>query len=203
MKLIVGLGNIGVKYLETRHNIGFVIIDRFLQEYQAAKWSENKLLKSNIASIEWKPKIGPLEKVVLAKPLTFMNNSGLAVYNLIDFYKVSIEDVWVIHDDIDLQLGALRIRKGGSSGGHRGIGSIISQIKNESFWRFRVGIGHPRRMIEGNKKIYIKHVDKFVLETFMEGEEGRVRELISLTSKSIMSSLEHGLEGTMNSFNTR
>ena len=144
MKLIVGLGNIGEKYEKTRHNVGFMVLDRFLQDIKSVKqtvWEENKKFKSFTASYNWQPKHGELEKLVLAKPSTHMNASGIAVKLLADFYKVKPVDIWVIHDELDLPLGSMKIRFGGSSAGHRGIENIMEQLGTEKFWRFRMGIG--------------------------------------------------------------
>lgn len=205
MKLIVGLGNRGEQYSETRHNLGFMVLDHFLQDalpVGQTKWEKHEKTNSDIAQFEWKPKIGPFEKVMLVKPRTYMNASGAAVGGLSALFAIAPQDIWVVHDDIDLQLGALRIRLGGSSGGHKGIASIMEHIGTDSFWRFRCGIGHPRRS-EGEEKQFIKHVEDFVLEPFGQGESGKVRELITHTSKGLMAALEHGLDATMNSFNTR
>ncbi len=205
MKLIVGLGNPGEKYEHTRHNLGFMVVEQFLKDFEPIEktiWSESKKLKSDIADIEWKPKTGTLEKVILAKPKTYMNNSGMAISLLVTYYRVSIENLWVVHDDIDLPVGSLRIRFGGSSGGHRGIESIIERLGTEKFWRVRLGIGRPGGL-RGGHKSYMRDIDDFVLEPFAGSEKGKVRELIKHASKAIAMALEHGLEETMNRSNTK
>ena len=121
MKLIIGLGNPGEKYINTRHNLGFKIIEQFLKDFQSAKntlWENSSKFKSEISQIEWQPKHGTLERVILAKPQTYMNNSGLAVKIITDFYKIPADNVWVVHDEIDLPLGSMKIRFGGASAGH-------------------------------------------------------------------------------------
>src|SRR5438132_140918 len=108
MKLIVGLGNPGEKYERARHNLGFMVVDKFLQDYESAQkavWSTEDTLKSNVALLDWQPKQGTMERVVLALPLTFMNNSGMAVSLLRSYYKIDPSDVWVVYDELDLPIG--------------------------------------------------------------------------------------------------
>ncbi len=136
MKLLVGLGNIGDKYKLTRHNFGFEAIDYLAEIY---KMSFNNF--QNIASLE-KGKILS-EEVILCKPSLFMNSSGIPVKKVKDYYKIFLEDVFIIYDDYSLPFGKLRFRRKGSSGGHNGIKSIDSAIGNE-YRRVRIGIGHPR-----------------------------------------------------------
>lgn len=207
MKLIVGLGNPGEKYEKTRHNTGFVVLDQFLKNYEPVNdtvWEDSSKLKSDIAGIEWKPKVGLSEKVILAKPKTFMNNSGMAVFFLAQFYKIKTEDIWIVHDDVDLQLGALRIRFGGSSGGHRGIASIMEKLGTDKFWRFRLGISHPKNHSDiRNHKSYLRDVDEFVLSEFTGSERGKVKDLVKHAAKAIACALEESLESAMNKFNTK
>ena len=122
MKLIVGLGNPGTSYEDTRHNIGFMVVDKLVKEIGETSpvWEEDHKRNALVA------KIGG---VIIAKPMTFMNNSGSAVAALTAFYKINKEDVWVIHDDIDLPIGKIRIRKGGGTGGHNGVDSIMQSLK--------------------------------------------------------------------------
>src|SRR5258705_3926521 len=147
MKLIVGLGNPGEKYTHTRHNFGFTVVDKFLKDFEPVSttvWSVNEKLKSDIALLDWKPKVGKLERVILAKPLTYMNNSGLAVGLITAFYKIDPEDIWVVYDELDLPVGAMKIRFGGAAAGHHGVESIMEHLKTDKFWRFRLGIGVTR-----------------------------------------------------------
>jgi len=135
MKLIVGLGNPGRKYLKTRHNIGFILIDEL-----AKKEKINFALKTKFKAEIVQTTINN-ESVILLKPNTFMNLSGEAVLAVMQFYNLNAEDVLVIYDDLDLVCGKIRIRQKGSSGGHKGLKSIISCINNENFHRLKIGIG--------------------------------------------------------------
>lgn len=202
MKLIVGLGNPGEKYEKTRHNLGFMTVEHFLKDFLQVKstsWENSPKFKSDIAQIEWQPKHGSLEKVILAKPKTYMNNSGLAVRLISDFYKISPRDIWIIHDEIDLPLGALKIRFGGASAGHRGVECVISDLGTDKFWRFRMGIGEKRELIDTRKK----NVDDFVLGTFSGAEKGKLKALIKRGVEAIETSLEDDLESAMNRFNSK
>lgn len=151
MKIIVGLGNPGKKYQKTRHNVGFMAID--------------KLAKKK------------LDNVIIAKPQTFMNNSGRAVKATLSYYKTKPEDLWIIHDDIDLPIGTFKISKDRGSAGHKGVQSIINELKTKDFNRIRIGIqpkaGKP------------KQVDKFVLQNFTNKEEKIIKEVVEETIQSI------------------
>ena len=141
MKLIVCLGNPGERYEKTRHNLGFMLGENFLKDFRNAKdnlWEDSVKFKCDITQIEWQPKHGTLEKVIFIKPKTYMNNSGLAVKLISSFYKINPEDIWVMHDDIDLPLGSLKIRFGGASAGHHGVESIIEHLNTDKFWRFSI-----------------------------------------------------------------
>lgn len=205
MILIVGLGNPGEKYDKTRHNLGFMVIDSFLKDFESAKganWENSVKFKSEILQIEWQPKAGKLEKVVLAKPKTYMNNSGMAVALLSSFYKIKPEDIWIINDDFDLPTGSMKIRFGGASAGHHGVESIISALKSDKFWRFRMGTGESH--LKGTMaKHKIKQAEDFVLGGFGKGETGKIRELIKRGSKAIQMALEEGLLASQNRFNTK
>jgi len=202
MKLIVGLGNPGEKHEKTRHNIGFTTIDAFFKDFSSPKeaFRIEKKFQSEVADITWQPKKGSPEKVILAKPQTYMNNSGLAVSLLAKFYKIDTEDIWVVHDEVDLPLGGMKIRLGGSSAGHKGVESIIGSLGTEKFWRFRVGIGEQRQKIPGKR---LKPIDDFVLGEFGESERGKAREIVKKTKKALEDGLEEGLEKAMNRFNTK
>jgi len=205
MKLIVGLGNPGEKYEKTRHNLGFLVVDRFLQDckpVRGTKWEESKKFKSLLAECTVPPKFGEEEKILLVKPLTHMNASGIAVEKLASFYKIEPFDIWVVHDELDLPVGSIKIRKGGSSAGHKGIESIIENLGTEKFWRFRLGIGVNRNHSEIAGHM-IKNVDEFVLSTFAHGEAGKIRELIKRGSQSISCAVEDSIESAMNRFNTK
>lgn len=136
MKLVVGLGNPGVEYERTRHNVGFRVVDKLAAKH-GWKWNERRgraiLASGNLG----------LEKVVLARPLTYMNLSGEAVGELMRWYKLQPEDLLVVHDELDLPTGKIRLRSGGSAAGHNGMENIIRHLHTNAFPRLRVGIGHP------------------------------------------------------------
>ena len=138
MKLVVGLGNKGIEYDNTRHNMGFMLVDRYLQYKNITdKFKE----KFNAMYIETTINN---EKIIFIKPMTYMNNSGIAVRAFVDFYKLNSEDVLVISDDLDLDLGKFRLRRNGSSGGHNGLKSIISHLGTDNFKRLRIGISNDK-----------------------------------------------------------
>ena len=137
MKIIAGLGNIGREYAGTRHNAGFMVADELARRWGLEnRWRTDR----DAAYVEYR---AGGEKVWLLKPTTYMNLSGNAVGAWAHFYNVAPEDVAVVHDDMDLPVGTLRIRKKGSSGGHNGIKSIMNNLGTDTFPRFRLGIGHP------------------------------------------------------------
>ncbi|EFR31693.1 aminoacyl-tRNA hydrolase [Eremococcus coleocola] len=136
MKLFVGLGNPGEKYEATRHNVGFAVIDQFMQDHGLAMTKQKFRADYEI----WH---SPKEKVLLLKPFTYMNASGEAVLPIMSYYGIGMEDLVVVYDDLDLDPGRIRLRQKGSSGGHNGMKSIISILGSDQFNRIRVGIGRP------------------------------------------------------------
>lgn len=138
MKLIVGLGNIGPQYDETRHNTGFMVVDEFAKNHN-----------TNLNTRKMEAKMGSTfidgQKVLVVEPTTFMNDSGRAVGPIMNYYDVQPEDLLVVHDDMDLPVGTIRIKDKGTSGGHNGIKSIINSLGTLEFTRIRVGISHPKR----------------------------------------------------------
>ncbi len=201
MKLIVGLGNPGEKYESTRHNLGFQAIDHLLKDTHSAKdavWSKNGKLKSETSSIDSKT-----EKVILAKPQTFMNNSGLSVSLLLNYYKVKPEDLWIVYDELDLPVGSMKIRFGGAAAGHHGVESVMEKVGTDKFWRFRLGIGASHDKEHVISKQNIKKAKEFVLDGFGTSDKGKIRELIKHASKALQMALEKGMEVSMNRFNTR
>jgi PTH1 family peptidyl-tRNA hydrolase len=159
MKLIVGLGNPGEKYQKSRHNTGFIVLNRLVEE-RGLEWENSARFGSEIAEYN---------DVILVKPQTFMNNSGDAVSRLINFYKISPDDLIVVHDDVDLPLGSIKKQKGKNSAGHHGVEDIIKKLGTKDFWRVRVGIGKPE-----DKNI---PVDEWVLQDFGENELGVITKL--------------------------
>ena len=160
--LIVGLGNPGEEYAKTRHNVGFMAIDYLVGD--GGSWKKEKQALSYAKNIDG-------QKVIFVKPQTFMNNSGSAVGDLVNFYKIPLENIVVIHDDMDLKLGTMRQKVGGSSAGHNGIKSIDKAIGRE-YKRIRIGIGHPKDL-----ELDINPVD-WVLGKFSVFEIQEIREKI-------------------------
>lgn len=137
VQCIVGLGNPGPRYVDTRHNVGFWWVDAIARRYQAAFRAESKFKG------EWALVDTAAGAVRLLKPQTFMNVSGEAVVQLLQFYKIPIQQLLVAHDELDLPAGVVRLKRGGGHGGHNGLRSIIQQTGSKEFWRLRIGIGHP------------------------------------------------------------
>lgn len=201
MKILVGLGNPGEQYEKTRHNIGFMVLDQLLKNIEPVGntvWTNEPRFKADITQVAIRTQQGVSEKVLLVKPKTYMNNSGLAVQLVGGFYKVLPTDIWIVHDDADLRLGAMRIRLGGGSAGHRGIESILQHMPDGNFWRIRLGIGRPEL-----QDASVKGIDDFVLGTFTHQEHAKVRELIPYAAKAIQDGLREGLEAAMNRYNTK
>lgn len=201
MKIIVGLGNPGEKYEGTRHNIGFAALDNLLKKYEPVNqsiWEDNKKTKSHIKKLS----IGEFP-VLLAKPQTFMNNSGMALSLLTQYFKVKPEEVIIIHDDLDLPLGKLQIRFGGGSAGHNGIESVIEALKTDKFTRIRMGIGHPRGRNPIDEVRSHDSVSNYVVSHFSEGEHKDVRNMIKHVQKNLELLLEHGIDTFMSKFNSK
>lgn len=199
MKLIVGLGNPGDKYIFTRHNIGFMVIERLVKDRLS-------LLPSLKA---WKKEENFLSDVckgddfIAIKPQTYMNLAGLAVVKIAKFYKIEVSDIWVIHDDIDLPLGKIRMRKGGASAGHHGIDSIIKNLGTSDFMRFRLGIGRGKldKPHTADHNLHRREVEKFVVSLFKEGEASEVKHLIKNSAEALELALKKGIGTAMNRFN--
>lgn len=172
MILMVGLGNPGKKYEKTRHNIGFRIVEEFAKESGFPDFQPSKKFKALISERS----LGK-ERIILVKPQIFMNNSGKAVRGIVKFYKIKPESLRVVHDDIDLPLGKIKIGQGQGSAGHKGVQSIINELGTKDFWRVRIGICP--------KKGKPKAVEKFVLQNFTKEEERLTREAIGEVIKEI------------------
>ncbi len=193
MKLIVGLGNPGEKYIKTRHNLGFMVLDHLLEKFERRDktfWEDKKDLRSQIKDIKHKE-----NRLLLIKPQTFMNDSGLAVSKVLNFYKALPEDLIVIHDELDLPFGKLRVRFGGGAGGHHGVESIIQHI-GDKFLRIRLGIGTDKE-----HETRREHADKYVLGTISSHEKGKTKTMINETIKSLELILEHGIDKYMSRYN--
>ncbi|MHA8110666.1 aminoacyl-tRNA hydrolase [Lactobacillaceae bacterium Melli_B4] len=137
MKMIVGLGNIGPQYDGTRHNTGFAVLDKFAKQHDIEFTTRKMEAKLGSAMIDG-------EKVILVEPTTFMNESGRSVGPLMNFYKLDLEDLIVVYDDMDLPIGKIRLRTHGAAGGHNGIKSLIAHLGTNKFYRIKVGTDHPK-----------------------------------------------------------
>jgi len=184
-QLIVGLGNPGRKYAQTRHNIGFMAVDGLIKRYPVQKEIRRFNTLFGEATIDG-------HAVLLAKPQTFMNSSGEAVAAIAHWFKIPVDHIIVIYDDLDLPVGKLRIRPGGSSGGHRGIQSIIDHLGSSDFCRVRIGIGRP---YPGRDAV------DHVLERFTADEEIDIANAIDSASDAIVHLLDHSVTEAMNVFN--
>ena len=185
MKLIAGLGNPGAEYANTKHNVGFMLIDALAEHLNASAWKEDFF--SSVAEA----RIGG-EKIFLVKPLTYMNNSGEAIGPMLSYYKLSSEDLIVVHDDMDIPVGTVRIRKKGSSGGHNGIKSILSHVGSEAFARVRIGIGRPPV-----GRTVINHV----LASFAPEDLPKIREAIAYLLPAVTCIVTEGIDFAMNRYN--
>jgi PTH1 family peptidyl-tRNA hydrolase len=183
--LIVGLGNPGREYRNTRHNMGFLAIDTLAQKwgFKNLKVQSKAIITSGIVSGQ---------KVFLAKPQTYMNLSGQAVSGLINFYKISLDHLLVINDDIDLPFGTIRIRPGGGSAGQKGIGSIIERLGTEDFARMRLGVGRPPGQMTSAD---------YVLRPFNKEEEEFLKNFLDKAGEAAEEFVVSGLDAAMNKFN--
>ena len=183
MFLIVGLGNPGIQYENTRHNIGFKVIDNIAKEYNI------EINRQKFKGVYGEGFING-EKVILLKPTTYMNLSGESIREVVDFYKLTCEDIVVIYDDISLDVGRLRIREKGSAGGHNGIKSIIAHLGRDVFPRIKVGVGQP-------------NVDlvNYVLGKFTDEEMEVLSESIDASTKAVSEIIKYDVNTAMNKFN--
>lgn len=182
MRLIVGLGNPGEKFARTRHNLGFMILEKMAQKREVVFRLESHY-ESRFAEM------GDLEnRIKFVEPQTFMNESGRAVIKCKDYWKIDSEDIWVIHDDVDLEFGKVRVNLGGSSAGHKGIESIIKAI-GEQFWRIRVGVGKSEKI----------PTEEWVLMKITKEESTKYEEIIDQISNYVLELLDKGIkEQTIN-----
>ncbi len=185
MKLITGLGNIGDKYCFTRHNAGFMVLDKWAMDNNLSFKQESKL-KSFITKFKLNG-----EDIILAKPTTFMNLSGEAVRAIMDYYKIQVSDILIIYDDLSLDLGRIRFRANGSDGGHNGIKSIIKHAGTKDFARLKIGIG-PQPNIPS---------ENFVLQNFSKEQLPLLKEVLLNSIEAVEFYLENGMEKAQNKFN--
>ncbi|MDD2217319.1 MAG: aminoacyl-tRNA hydrolase [Eubacteriales bacterium] len=186
MYIIVGLGNPGRQYEKTRHNMGFIAVDKIAEE-----------LGIRVDKIKFKALVGEGnfcgQKVILVKPQTYMNLSGRAVKEITDFYKLDLENLIVIYDDIDINLGKIRIRKRGSAGTHNGMRDIIYHLYDDGFPRIRIGIGNS----EG------RNLKSFVIGKITKEDVPLLEDAINRASRAALAIIENGIDAAMNGYNVR
>lgn len=185
MFLIVGLGNPGRKYEKTRHNAGFRVIELLAERWNCDHYEnafEGELAKCAHGG----------QKALLLKPQTFMNLSGASVAVCANFHKIPPSQIWVIHDDLDLPLGHLRIRESGSAGGHNGVQSVIERLGTRDFARFRLGIGRPTGPMP---------IEDYVLQPFADGEREATDAMLLRAADAVEAALKDGLQKSMNAYN--
>ncbi len=187
MFAVVGLGNPGRNYSGTRHNVGFDTVELL------ANRNNINLNKIKFKSIYGEGIIGG-KKVILLKPQTYMNNSGMAVLDVYNYYKMPLENILVIVDDVDIEFGTIRIRKKGSDGGHNGLKSIIYQLGSQDFPRIKIGIGKRK---EG------QDLADFVLSKFSKDEKPRIEEAVLNAAMAVETIITYGIDEGMNQFNTK
>lgn len=187
MKLIAGLGNPTDEYAKTKHNVGFMLVDELASSIGATAW------KTKQDALIAEGRIGA-EKVILVKPLTYMNESGRAIGPLLSWYKLSVDDLIVAYDDMDIPVGTVRIRAKGSAGGHNGMKSILYHVHNENFPRVRIGIGRPP---------HGKDVIAHVLSPFGADDVQKVKEAIKYLVPAVECIVTDGLDMAMNRYNPR
>lgn len=184
MKIIVGLGNPGVRYENTRHNAGFMVMDRIAE-----------LLGVNIDKEKFEGKYAKTkvngEDVILLKPETFMNNSGFSLRACMDFFKVSNKDILVVYDDLDTPVGKIRLRQKGSAGGHNGVKSVITCALTNEFDRIRVGIGRDPQI----------PIVNYVLSKFRAEEQDPLKEAVNEAAEAAVYAIDHSFADTMNRYN--
>jgi len=181
--LLVGLGNPGLRYARTRHNIGFMVLDRLAESLDLSfrEMTDYRACNGSISG----------HKVVLMEPLTFMNRSGSAVRKVFTKYAVLPENIIVIHDDLDLALGRLKIRKRGSAGGHKGIESVIQNLGCQDFIRVRIGIGRDPFV----------PTEDYVLSKFRKDEKSLIKDAVQKAADAVCSIIIDGADKAMNAFN--
>ena len=187
MKAVVGLGNPGARYRKTRHNVGYMLLDEL---------SSRHSIKFKAGKGEYMIGISDKFDAAFIKPLTFMNNSGIAVKDIVKRYDVDMEDLMVVYDDLDLELGRFKIKKNGSGGTHNGMKSIIYHLNSDGFPRLKIGIDIEGRRDNGSG------VD-FVLSNFGRSEKEQIVEILPQAADSVECFLAEGLEKAMNTYNQR
>jgi len=181
VKAVLGLGNPGTFYSETRHNLGFRVLERIAGRFR-------KRFRKEEGRYQWVEIPG---EIFLFKPLTYVNRSGFAVREIVHQHQIQLEDLLVVCDDCDLKFGRIRLRKGGSAGGHHGLESIIEQLKTESFPRVRIGIGRPQG----------ESLEEYVLKEFNSEEKREIEEVLTRAADAVLLFMEKGVEKAMSFIN--
>lgn len=184
--LIVGLGNPGKTYQRTRHNLGFRVVDRLAERHEISVGQKKFKGEFGSGSIGGK-------RVCLLKPQTYMNLSGGAVAEAVNYHKIPLEQVLIAHDDVDLELGRVQVKFGGGHGGHRGLESVIESLSTDGFARIRLGVSRP----EGDED-----VSDFVLEPFSKAEQATADDAVKKAAAAAATWLEDGLTTAMNQYNS-
>ena len=185
VKVIVGLGNPGKKYVGTRHNIGFDVVVVLAERFSADRW------KSGFEAETTEINIGG-ERVFLAAPQTYMNLSGRSVRAIVKFFKVDLNDLLLVHDDMNLPTGQLRIRGSGSAGGQKGLQNTIDQLGTSDFARLRIGVGRPPSGVVSSN---------YVLQKFMKSEMPIMQECVDRSASAVECWVRNGVDATMNQYN--
>lgn len=185
IRLICGLGNPGPEYARTRHNCGFMLLDK-LAELYGARWQRTKFKGELCRAV-----IGG-ERVLLFKPMTYMNNSGEALRAIADYYRLKPEELLVAYDDVDLPLGSLRLREKGSPGSHNGMRSVVKHLNSQNFPRLRIGIGpEPREM----------DIADYVLSAYHGAEQELLEETLEMAAEAVVFAVRRGLQKSMSRYN--
>lgn len=187
MKLIAGLGNPGALYQSTRHNLGYCVLDYI------SRHNNIPLKQQTAQALSGQGTLWDIS-VVLVKPATFMNRSGEAIRAFADYFRIAHSDIIIIHDDLDLEFGQIKVKTKGGSGGHRGIESIIDALEENAFMRIRIGIGRPPRGADESE---------FVLQPFSGKEHSNVHELIMQAAQCLKTVVTEGHEVAMNQFHNK
>jgi len=185
MITIIGLGNPGKKYKNTRHNIGFMLLDSIANE-EKTTFVTRRYFKAKIAHINIKG-----QDILLVKPQTFMNFCGKSAQEVVGYFRIPIDKIWLVYDDIDLELGKIRTRSKGSTGGHKGVESVLKCLKSQNINRYRIGINNP-------KTKGIITTENYVLSKFTSDEMKVVEKIIAKTKEMIKEHLQNGFKETSN-----
>lgn len=188
--IVAGLGNPGQKYVKTRHNAGFMVVDA-LTELNNISFQKKRSDGAEYACAELR---SGGNTILFIKPLTFMNKSGMAIAPLLRFYRLPPDNLLVVHDDLDLNAGRMKFTAGGGAGGHNGIKSIISSLGTKDFPRLKIGIGRPETPIP---------VERYVLSSFLKGEQPLLNDVIDDAVRGIGVWIEDGIDKAMNLYNRK